>query len=116
MLEAPHTLALSRYLDSIAACTDCATACDFCAAACLREPDPRHMAKCIALDMDCAAVCRLAVSCMARDSAHVAHVCELCARMCESCAHECESHEAQHCQDCAQACKRCAQLCRSMFS
>ncbi len=115
MLELPNRLSQSCYADAIAACNECANACDFCSAACLREADPRHMAKCIALDMDGAAVCRLAAAAMARDSAHLAYVCELCARICDSCAEECASHEAQHCQDCAWACRRCAQICRDLF-
>ena len=74
------------------------------------------MAKCIALDMDCADICRLAAATMARESPHVNYVCELCARICESCAQECMSHAADHCQDCAEACKRCASLCRDMLA
>ena len=62
MLDAPTILDESRYSHCIAACNACAATCDFCAAACLREPDPRHMAKCIALDMDCADICRLAAA------------------------------------------------------
>lgn len=83
MLDTPSTLDASRYADCIVACNACAATCDFCAAACLREPDPRHMAKCIVLDMDCAGICRLAAATMARESPHVAYICELCARICE---------------------------------
>lgn len=44
----------------IEACNACATACDHCAAACLAEDDAKAMARCIALDIDCAQLCRLA--------------------------------------------------------
>lgn len=40
----------------IDACNACAVACDHCAAACLQEADVKSMARCIALDMDCAAI------------------------------------------------------------
>ena len=98
----------------IDACQDCANACDRCATACLREPDPRPMARCIALDVDCAQVCRLAVGLMARGSAHAPAFCALCALVCESCADECAKHSMDHCRQCAQACQRCAAECRRM--
>ena len=72
------------------------------------------MAKCIALDMDCADICAPTAAAMARDSEHVAHLCRVCAEICEACGAECEKHEADHCQKCAEACKRCAQECRKM--
>ena len=43
------------------------------------------MAECIRLDIDCAAICRLAAGYMARGSALAVHVCELCADVCEAC-------------------------------
>jgi hypothetical protein len=39
-----------------------------CATKCLQEPDVKRMARCIALDMDCAAICRLASGYMAPGS------------------------------------------------
>jgi hypothetical protein len=50
------------------------------------------MARCIQLDMDCAAICRLAVGYMARSSELAAVVCELCAAICEECGKECAKH------------------------
>ena len=49
-----------EYQDCIAACHACAVACNHCAAACLQEDDVKMMAGCIALDIDCAAICRVA--------------------------------------------------------
>ena len=57
-----------KYASCIEACNACADACDFCAASCLQEEDVKAMARCIAMDMDCAQICRLAVSYMARGS------------------------------------------------
>ncbi|MFD2296656.1 four-helix bundle copper-binding protein [Massilia sp. GCM10020059] len=72
------------------------------------------MARCIALDMDCAQICRLAASYMARSSEFAAAVCQMCADVCDSCADECAKHQMAHCQECAQACRRCADECRRM--
>src|SRR5690606_12883154 len=47
-------MAHDKYAPCIKACYDCAAACDHCATACLAEQDVGMMARCIALDMDCA--------------------------------------------------------------
>src|SRR3569833_1096810 len=98
----------------IDACNACATACDYCASSCLKEDDVKAMAGCIALDMDCSQICRLAAGFMARHSELAGVVCETCAEICEACGDECEQHEMQHCKDCAAACRRCAEACRKM--
>jgi len=103
-----------QYASCIEACNTCADACDHCATACLKEDDVKMMARCIALDIDCAGVCRLAAGYMARDSELVQQVCRVCAEVCEACGDECASHPHPHCQECAQACKRCAEECRRM--
>lgn len=102
------------FTDCIEACNACAVACNHCAASCLSEADPKSMERCIRLDMDCAAICRLAADAMARDSEHAQAICALCQDICECCADECARHHMDHCQACAQACKRCAQACRDM--
>ena len=107
-------MAHSRYATCIEACSTCADACDHCATACLAEKDPKAMARCIALDIDCAAICRLAAGFMARDSEMASAICGVCADVCEACGAECEKHEMQHCRDCAEACRRCAEECRRM--
>lgn len=109
-----HTILQTRYRPCIDACLACVQACNDCAASCLREADPKAMAACIALDMDCADICQLAVAMMARQSEHAPALCELCAEVCEACALECGRHIMTHCLDCALACKRCAQECRKM--
>jgi hypothetical protein len=100
----------------ITACNECAEACDYCEAACLKEREVAKLARCIQLDIDCAELCRLAVSYMSRESEHAETVCELCAVLCEACARECSQHPMKHCQDCAQACRRCAEECRRVGS
>lgn len=103
-----------RYAACIDACNACADACDRCAAACLREEDPAEMARCIALDMDCAAICRLAAGYMARGSENAESICALCTEICEACFGECATHDMDHCKACAEACRRCADECRRM--
>jgi len=103
-----------RFASCIDLCKECADACDNCAASCLQEEDVSGMRRCIALDIDCAALCRLAVGFMARGSDMVAAVCEACAEVCDVCAEECGQHEMEHCKRCATACRKCAEECRRM--
>src|SRR5690606_30568793 len=63
-----NRMAHHQYQSCIQACYTCAAACDHCATACLAEKDVKMMARCIELDMDCAAICRLAAAAMARGS------------------------------------------------
>lgn len=105
-----------QFQSCIDACNACATACDHCATACLAEDDPKMMARCIALDIDCAAICRLAAGYMARSSELSAQVCQMCADVCDACGEECGHHQHDHCQRCAEACRRCAEECRRMAS
>ena len=104
----------SRFLDCIEACNACAVACNHCAASCLQEPDVKMMARCIALDMDCAQLCQAATAFMARGSDLARALCGVCAQACRACADECAKHDMDHCRRCAEACRRCAQACETM--
>lgn len=104
----------SAYAECIQACEQCANACDHCATACLSEADVGAMARCISLDMDCAALCRLAAGYMARGSEMAYALCQCCADVCDACGDECGKHAHEHCQACARACKQCADACRRM--
>ena len=104
----------SEFESCIQACYACAEACDMCATACLQEPDPKSMARCIALDNECAAICRMSAMFMSRSSEHARQLCGLCADICDACGEECARHLMQHCQDCAAMCRRCADECRRM--
>jgi len=103
-----------QFKSCIDACYACAAACDHCATACLQEDDPKPMAHCIALDIDCAEICRLAAGYMARGGALAARICQVCAEVCDACGDECAKHQMAHCRECAQVCKRCADECRRM--
>ncbi|MBU9294163.1 four-helix bundle copper-binding protein [Burkholderia multivorans] len=104
----------ARYDTCMAACDACAHACDACAGACLAEPDPRALTACIALDIECALLCRFVSGAMARRSVLAPQVCALCALVCERCAAECRRHTHEHCRRCALACDACAAMCRAM--
>ena len=106
----PH----QKYTACIEACNTCAVACNHGAASCLKEPDVKMMAKCIAMDMDCAQICALAAAIMARGSDHAQAICAVCADICQACGDECARHDMAHCQECAKACHACAKSCRSM--
>ncbi len=102
------------YASCMEACMRCALACHHCSTACLAEEDVKPMARCIALDMDCAAVCELAAAAMARGSENAHALCRLCAQICELCGDECGKHDMSHCQTCAQECRACAAECLRM--
>lgn len=104
----------SQFKSCIDACYACAATCDHCASACLQEDDVKMMSRCIALDMDCAQICRVAATYMARGSDFAKAICKLCAEICQACGDECATHEADHCQECARACHHCAEECRRM--
>ena len=109
----PH----EQFKSCIEACNACAEACDHCAASCLKEPDVKAMARCIALDIDCAEICRLAAGYMSRASECAPDICALCAEVCDACGDECAKHpKMEHCRQCAEACRRCAEECRRMAS
>lgn len=105
-----------QYSSCIDACNACASACDRCSIACLGEANPQHLARCIALDIDCAQACRLAAAVMARGSESADATCGFCAQLCDACAEECSKHAHEHCRMCAQACRSCADACRRMAS
>lgn len=81
-LQLETMMAHQQFQSCIDACNACADACDHCASACLAEENSQKMARCISLDLDCAAICRLAASYMARNSAAVDVICNACADLC----------------------------------
>jgi hypothetical protein len=108
-------MANQSWMDCIKACDACATECESCATSCLGEAEVKRLSQCIALDRDCADVCRLASALMSRGSPFAKQLCMLCATVCEACAAECEKHSAMdHCRICAEVCRRCAAECRRM--
>ncbi len=103
-----------HYQQCIEACLRAAAACQECASFCLREEEDNMMAKCIQLDMECAAICYASAQLMSLGSSFANDICRICADICEACAKECSRHEADHCQRCAVECTACAEECRKM--
>lgn len=100
-----------KLLDAL---TRCAAECDHCATACLDETDVKMLSRCIRLDIDCAALCRLVTAFVCRGSEHAKHLLSECIDVCEDCARECDSHaHMDHCARCAQACRECAEACKA---
>ncbi|MBA2563555.1 MAG: four-helix bundle copper-binding protein [Chitinophagaceae bacterium] len=96
------------------ALNNCAAECNHCATACLDEQDVKMLARCIKLDIDCADICMLTASYVARGSEHAEHLKKECAEICNACAEECEKHAKmgmEHCRKCAEACRKCAEAC-----
>jgi len=103
------------YKDCIEACLRCAAICNHCASSCTQEDDVKMMARCIQLDMECAAVCYAAAQLISLGSNKAQKICGLCADIGEACGAECAKHtHMEHCRECAEACKRCAEECRKM--
>ncbi len=98
----------------IDACHKCAESCDHCTVSCLNEKDIEAMRQCIKLNLDAAAIARLAASYMANDSLFIKDMCGLCAKVCQACSRECARHAVAYCQECAAACRECAQACKSV--
>jgi Domain of Unknown Function (DUF326) len=110
-MESYHT-----YKSAIEACLECAAICNHCASCCAQEKDVTMMAKCIQLDMECAAICYASAQLMSLGSNKSKELGALCADMCEACREECSKHHTEHCQECAKACKECAEECRKIVS
>jgi hypothetical protein len=72
------------------------------------------MARCIQLDMECAALCYAAAQLMSLGSERAKELCKICAEACKACAEECGKHKDSHCAECADACKKCAEECAKM--
>jgi hypothetical protein len=109
-------MAQQQFQSCIDACNACADACDYCSIMCLQEPDTKVMARCIALDIDCAQMCRVAAGFMSRGSELSRTICQACVEVCEDCRDECAQYQMEHCKECEKACHLCAQECQRMLS
>jgi hypothetical protein len=108
-------MVLERNQSMLNALNDCVAQCNYCAAACLEEQDVAMLTRCIKLDIDCADVCLLTASLIARGSEHARHLLKECVEICNACANECERHShMEHCRLCAQICRQCAEACSHM--
>jgi hypothetical protein len=105
----------------IEACAECAQMCTVCADACLAEPHVTALVTCVRLNLDCADVCHVTGTLMARPSHRDAPALraqlQACVEICRACADECAAHADahEHCRICADACRECVAACEAMI-
>jgi uncharacterized membrane protein len=108
---------LAAVIDALNACAETCTAC---ADACLSEESVAELARCIALNLNCADICLATARMLSRhageDGAISRSMLEACATVCRACAEECAKHaeRQQHCRVCAEACRSCERACRDL--
>lgn len=114
----PYPVPVASVAACVQAVASCAVACRTCVAGCLGEDDVAAMARCIRLDLDCAAMCDATAGMLIgwtaddRGEDHVGHAVRACAAVCARCADECAGHEdMEHCALCAAACRAAEQEC-----
>lgn len=101
---------------TISALNDCIISCEVCARACLEEKNIDMLRDCIRSDLDCAELCRAAVTMVARGSPSAPAVCAAAAEAIRRCAEECEKHQDmhKHCRECAKACRSALEECQAV--
>ena len=109
------SLAGSPHERCITACFACQQACETCAGECLSGPDMMEvMSECVRRSVDCADMCGLCGSFLARGSDLFVAVCALCAAACERCAEECQKFDQETFRRTTAACLACAEACRGV--
>lgn len=99
----------------IAAAFDCSTVCQENIQHCLTKGGRHAQADHIGLLLDCAEICALTGTAMARGSGTHTELARVCASVCDSCARSCDGFgDDRDMQRCAEACRRCADSCRQM--
>jgi hypothetical protein len=113
----------SALVRCIEACFDCAQSRAACADACLGEDDPKSLARCIRLNLDCADMCDATGRVLSRLTAFEPRMARAalgaCAEACRVCGDECEQHGQhgmEHCRMCSEACRRCERACNAVLS
>ena len=107
--------------ETIAALYECAQTCTTCADACLGEEMVESLARCIRLNLDCAAICESTGALLSRrtepDWSLIGAQLTACAHACKVCGDECRRHAEmhEHCRICAEACRHCEQFCNELL-
>lgn len=99
----------------IKSCMECSQECMKTMMQCLEKggdhAEPSHIKQLL----DCAEICKLSASFMARDSIYAIRLCDLCAEICDGCAESCEAMaDDEDMRKCAEVCRKCAEHCRNM--
>jgi len=88
---------------------ECIQACHACNYRCCEGS--AQMGACGRSCIDCATICEVVLTLLARDSRWAAQARQLCSEVCTSCAAECEEFDDEYCLACARACRACAESC-----
>lgn len=91
----------------------CAATCDHMITHLLCHEDVNLRRQQLLLLRDCADICHLTASLIARNSPMARMMAHICAHICERCGNECAKYPDHHSQHCARICLQCAQECRA---
>ncbi len=105
------TMVKASYQAAADATARCRQSCETCHYNCCL---PNGSAECGRLCLDCAEICRVTETLLARGSQWAPKMAALCAEVCDACAAQCEQSSSEYCAACAQACRECARLCREI--
>jgi hypothetical protein len=97
-------------------CQACKRECDQAFHDCytkLAERD-KQCAEALHFVADCAALCDLSATLIARRSPLILHACAACSEGCQDCGAECDKFNDHELTDCAKSCHDCEGTCRSM--
>lgn len=94
-------------------CQECVRLCWECSADCYRSGS-KEMAAAVEVCIDCAEMGNACISCLARNSEHLAQVCAACADICERCAETCGKGSTDIMRRCAESCRRTAEAFRKL--
>jgi hypothetical protein len=96
-------------LDALVGCVEACNACNYWC-----NEGAEGMGECGRLCVDCAAICDLTHTLLARDSRWAAPVAAIGAQISAECAAECGKHDDEYCRQCVQACRESAERCREL--
>lgn len=100
------------------ACLKCATECNRCYGECLKNNTGGNKHNCITTCKDCADICLLTASLVARNSKYANDLIAVCSKVCKECSETCkQSCEGENscsveCLTCANTCAECAEICK----
>lgn len=109
-----QTILSAKQKEAIEACAACAHECEACTAECLEAELVADMVACLSRCIDCADVCRLTATLLARRSGIAPDMCRVCLEMCLRCEEECAKHRGPSCKACADACSACEEALREI--
>ncbi|AWI12611.1 hypothetical protein B4064_1172 [Caldibacillus thermoamylovorans] len=108
-----HSMATMHPTNLINIIQHCATTCDHMITHLTNHEEMNNRRLQLQLLRDCADICHVTASFIARNSHLNKMMAQICAQICEACGNECSKFNDRHSQHCAQVCYHCAQECRS---